>query len=364
MFDILRVRLERLTGTDVKHGGLYHLVGSIEGVYRFDLYRVARNYVRIMIPLEHRDGVEFGKVYNLRLDSIEEVPLNEEQRRILSSSKNMQYRPLLYRINRVPKTGKDSKPETLVNLASEKSTGVNAQEPLDANFSVVARLQRGRIPRPYFRIANASFQRETGIAIEEGESYKIHGEIKGVGSFVKRLRSLAARQDIPFYVPAILKSKITVGASYSVKIHSMEKIASHETWRFLDGIPGDDWTWRDVAIWIDTEGSIHADEFGSRYLRIGQKDEKVIQQICAFFRKHSIVCSMFLDENTGVYYASVDRTDHIAWVIKNVEPFIRTENKKREIVAFKRYLAMSRKRLQAVIIEARQILGVGESVEH
>lgn len=180
----------------------------------------------------------------------------------------------------------------------------------------------------------------------------------GVGDFQKRLRSLAARQDIPFYVPMSLTGKVVIGATYTVTIDAIEKMPDYSIWRNTVGVSPNDWTWRDIAAWMDTEGSIYAAELGSRYLRIGQKEERIIQQICAFLSNNSIECSMFLDENTGVYYVSVDRTNQIAKVIKNVEPFIRTENKKREIAAFKEYLAKPRRRLQAVVLEARTILGV------
>lgn len=318
-----------------------------------------------MVPLEHRDSVEFGKVYNFSLKTIEEMPLNEIQRQILESSGNLQYRPLLYRLHRaanVPSANVADVADVRKQVAPRTTSTPEKWEGLDACFNVTIRLQRGRAPRHYFRIDRATFQRETGVVVEEGESYQIRGRIEGIGDFEKRLRSLAARQDIPFYAPSDVRSSIMVGAQYSVRIDSILKMAGRDDWHNRDETDYDDWTWRDIAAWVDTEGSIHANQTkGSRYLRIGQKEKKIIQQIWTFLKSHSIECSMFLDENTGVYYVSVDRTDHIALVIKNVEPFIRTENKKREIDAFRKFLAVPRKRLHAVILEARKILDVEEA---
>jgi hypothetical protein len=46
------------------------------------------------------------------------------------------------------------------------------------------------------------------VAIDEGATYKIKGEIEGVGQFEKKLRSVAAGQDMPIYVPHELKARL------------------------------------------------------------------------------------------------------------------------------------------------------------
>ncbi len=71
----------------------------------------------------------------------------------------------------------------------------------------------------------------------------------------------------------------------------------------------------------------------------------------------------WLDKKTGAYYAFVQRTDHMAQVIKNVEPFIKTENKKRQIEAFKENLSRHRLHLEQNIVQAREILGLGRRSE-
>jgi hypothetical protein len=48
--------------------------------------------------------------------------------------------------------------------------------------------------------------------------------------------------------------------------------------------------------------------------------------------------------------------NEVATVVKNIEPYIRTENKKGQIQQFKESLSAPRKRLHEVIRDARKIL--------
>jgi hypothetical protein len=202
-----------------------------------------------------------------------------------------------------------------------------------------------------------SFKEKTGLSIEEGGFYRIGARIEGVGSFQKSLRSMSARQDIPFYVPAALRDKLEVGRPCEVTIDWVEKLPRPNNSRSGEKVDVGDWSWREVASWIDTEGTIHS-ENRSRYLSIGQKEKKVIQEICAFLDKEGISSSMRLDKHAGVYYVVVNKVDDIARVIRNVGPYIRTENKRREIEAFKEELAKPRAKLRTSVIHARRILGI------
>jgi len=98
VFNIMKVRIEEQMGRKLTPGGFYHIVGTIEGAFDFDIHRVVKNYVRMVTPLEHRDEVEFGKVYKILIRSIEEVPLNQEQREIVAKAVGVQYRPLMWRL--------------------------------------------------------------------------------------------------------------------------------------------------------------------------------------------------------------------------------------------------------------------------
>jgi len=65
---------------------------------------------------------------------------------------------------------------------------------------------------------------------------------------------------------------------------------------------------------------------------------------------------MLLDKSVGAYHVQLRRADDVATVVKNIEPHIRTENKKEQIQQFKESLSAPRKRLHQVVRDARKIL--------
>lgn len=65
---------------------------------------------------------------------------------------------------------------------------------------------------------------------------------------------------------------------------------------------------------------------------------------------------MTLDRSMGGWHAHLHRVDDVASVVKNIEPYIRTENKKEQIQQFKESLMEPRKKLHGGIRKAREIL--------
>ena len=247
------------------------------------------------------------------------------------------------------------------NQIDPSQANVTRIDGLAATFNPEIHLHSGRDPRLYFRIEMSSFKRKTGVEIEEGGFYRLGGRIGELGNFQKTLRSMASRQDIPFYVPPRMQSALKVGVEYEVTIDWIETLRRPLDWH-QEEVDVSSWTWREIGSWVDTEGTLGSigNRGGRHYLAIGQKDEKAIRQVSAFLESEGIKPFMRLDKHTGVYYAIVNRADHIAIIIKNIEPFIRTENKKMEIADFKRHIARPRKKLRYSIIEARRILGIEE----
>jgi hypothetical protein len=358
-FNIMRTWIERHAGIKMTRGGFFHIVGSVEGVYDFDVHRTVKNYARLMVPLEHRDKVRFGSIYTVHLKLVEEVHLNDRQREILAKSPSLQYRPLMYRLEHAknfgdPSRGDPPKESSVRQEVNSNRPKTERHDGLAARFRPVVRLHSGRNPRLYFRIDMSSFKQKTGIEIEEGGFYRMGLSIEGVWNFKRILRSMAARQDIAVYVPPRLEATVEVGKKCNVVVDWIEKLPRPNDWRTTGEIDVSSWSWKEIASWTDTEGAI------GTYLSIGQKDQRVIREICAFFDREGIPPSMRLDEHTGVYYAVVSRIEDVARVVKNIEPFIRTANKAMEIDGFKAYLVKPRKRLNISIIRARKILGVGE----
>ncbi len=81
---------------------LYHIRGSVEGIYGFEVYQASRPSIRLHVPSEYRDRVEAGKIYNVHIKSINEVPLTDTQREILLwSKKGTRWKAVLERSSQV-----------------------------------------------------------------------------------------------------------------------------------------------------------------------------------------------------------------------------------------------------------------------
>lgn len=365
VFNIMRSHLEKQMGKKLTPGRFYHIAGRIEGAFEFDIHRVVKGYIRMVTPLEHRDRVEFGKVYSVRIRLIEEVLLNEKQRNIVANAIGVQYRPLMYRLRHAVEPGAKCELQTSVveRATDHEDDGTNVPmrlEDIGAAFALKARLHTKSDNRRYFTLPNAAFEQKTGLKIEEMRDYLIKGEIQGMGEFRKVLQRCAARQDIPIYCSARLSKNITVGREYVVKVDSVEKLVRPKPWEGikLDGL--EPWAWKEVASWVDTEGAIccPSDKGGNYQILISQKEKKVLAEIARFLDQHGIRFAMNLTKSTGVYNLRILGADNAARVVKEIEPFIRTENKIVQISNFKKSICKPRKRLWPSIRDAREILGL------
>jgi hypothetical protein len=291
VFNLTRRRLEEIVQMKLPTNSLYKIKGGVVGVYDFDLFRRVGNYLRIMVPLEHRDEVTFGKVYSIALRSISEVELSQKQIDVLAKSRSVRYNSLMYKLSHVEMANAEPSKQVEERPPSNTEGGRGLAVGRERPFFVTTHLQAGRQPRVYFRIKNEEFQ--SGFQIEEGRSYRILGTIEGVGDFTKILRSLAARQDIPFYVPSEFKDVVRTEETYKVIIHSTEILPSKvETWEMGQSVELGNLIWRDVGDWIDTEGTV----FEAGTLCIAQKERKVIQQFSAFLYANGIQSAMRLDK--------------------------------------------------------------------
>jgi len=310
-------------------------------------------------------------VYDVRITSVKELPLTEAQREILQdwSRRGVPWNRITYRINhmKVDQPGQRNETKESEKATEMRKNAVEAEKPqklenINATFTLDAYRYSRTSPRIYFQIRNSSFERRTGMKIEDGTSYLIKGKVESVGNFQKTLRSLAAKQDIPIYVPIGLVNKMEVGKKYQVTVDSIEKLpGKRDTWQGREPIDSTGWTWRDVAAWIDTEGCILTEQRGNYYLSVSQKERKVLQELCGFLNKHGLQPNLRLQKTTGVYRVEVRGTDQIAKIIKNIEPCIKTENKKKQIEQFKDKLMEPRKSLRPGIRIAREILGLTEN---
>src|SRR2546422_2927285 len=100
--EILRTGIEERTGVRMERDKLYHIKGTVEGIYGFEVYQASRPSIRLHVPAEYRDRVEAGKIYNVTIKSINEVPLTDAQREILLwSKKGTRWKAVLERSSQV-----------------------------------------------------------------------------------------------------------------------------------------------------------------------------------------------------------------------------------------------------------------------
>jgi len=102
-------------------------------------------------------------------------------------------------------------------------------------------------------------------------------------------------------------------------------------------------------------------------ISIYQKEKQPLEGICAFLRGNGIECSVVptkhadpRDSSKLCYgFALVTwGADGLAKAIRNTEPYIRTQNKRNQIVHCKEEIAKPRKRLEGKVIKARLLLGI------
>lgn len=351
-------------------GGFFHIVGKVEGVYDFDVHRTVKNYVRLMVPLEHRDKVRFGSVHNIHLKLVEEVILNEAQRKILAQFPSLQYRPLMYRLQHAKNEGRRGTESPLSGLGEtanlkkiSESSVVDRLENIGATFVLKARLHSRRDNRRYFSLPNAAFEHQTGLKLEEMRDYSIKGEFEGLGEFRKILERCAARQDVPIYVSSKLSKRLEIGREYVIRIDSIEKMARPVPWEGIKLAELFPWSWKEVASWVDTEGAVccRSEKGGSYQILISQKEKKVLAEIAYFLNQQEIRSSLLLTKSTGVYNLHINGAETVARVIKEIEPYIRTENKILQISKFKQSICRPRNHLWPSIKNAREVLGLTNS---
>jgi hypothetical protein len=268
------------------------VVGSIEGVYDFDVHRTTKSYVRLVVPLEYRDKVAFGKVHRFQLKSIEEIQLNERQREIAAHSVGLQYRPLMYRLKRAKEDQGRCETATtdalgIDNVNDTKAPAIECWENVGALFTVTARLHTKVGDRRYFRLPDAAFERETGLGLEKMNDYVTRGEVEGVGEFKKVLERYAARQDIPIYLSPELSKSVEVGKEYVVGVDKIERTARRPSpWEGIRIEGAKPWSWEEVGSWVDTEGAIcsRKEKTDNYQILISQKERNVLAEIAQFSR--------------------------------------------------------------------------------
>ncbi len=173
---------------------------------------------------------------------------------------------------------------------------------------------------------------------------------------------ITARVDDAYTIDKISSTKygISISSSYGRQARQLFEPAHYE--REATGsrervIPPA-WTWRDVAAWFDTEGSLgvysHADH-RVYTLSITQKERAPLDGIAAFLSEQGVKCEVTRNRR-GIHIANVRTLEGIATVIRETRPYVRTERKREQIQSFEDALMTEPKTRNRYRLSARAIL--------
>ncbi len=365
---------EKRTGMRIEEGRSYGIKGTIEGAGDFQrtLWRYnAKQDVRIFVPIELYSRVEAGRRYEITINSIQKLPARalrwqgDDQLRRASPNRRLAIDYLNKKGREVGWASPDDVKENGQKRVAREELPKRA-EAGGVSFDLVAKLIQANHDRIYFEIRNRTLREKIRTELEANESYRIKGRIEGVCEFEKLLEKPTVKQ-IKFYPPLKYENQIKAGEVYRMTIDTIEKEEKkHETWMLVDNPDsGRGWDWKDVASWVDTEGTIliHTNRGGRYDVAICQKERKVMEELGRYLYREHFPVSMNLQKNTGVYTLHVSGAENVARLTKEIEPYIRTENKKEEIDALKESLMKPRKLLWPSIRKAREILGLNPSAD-
>ncbi|HEV2120503.1 MAG TPA: hypothetical protein VGS11_10450 [Candidatus Bathyarchaeia archaeon] len=205
-----------------------------------------------------------------------------------------------------------------------------------------------------------------GIHFEAGLTYMIRGTITGICDFEAEHEQTKTNQHVQIEVPEKWRGTFKHGETYEIRIGSVSRkqaLLSDQETRL-----GDIWDWELVAGWIDIEGCYIADaSHGTYAVRIYQKEKLPMIGICAFLRAHGVDCTVVStltpnpsnpSQKCRGYSLVTWGAEGLARIIRNTEPYIRTQNKRNQIAHCKEELAKPRKRLEEKVIRARLMLGI------
>ncbi len=331
-------------------GKIYELTGQIDGICDFHTFRAGTTAETLLlyVPREHQSLVVPHQLYQIRFNSVAQKQLSPELMEVVKRTRIGMNWGVLARM-----------------LAPTTS---NPTGPFRGPASLVGRVYeiRGNPTRFRFDFWRPTFEAKMGLHFEAGLTHLIRGTIVGICDFGVEHEQTEANQHVQIEVPEKWRGAFRHGETYEIRIESVarkEITLSEQEIRL-----GEIWDWEMVAAWIDTEGCYIADASTSTYtVRIYQKEALPLSGICAFLRAHGVECTVTstLAENprdsckkSHIYELVTWGAEGLARVIRNTEPYIRTQNKRNQIIQCKEELARPRKRLEEKVVRARLLLGI------
>lgn len=212
---------------------------------------------------------------------------------------------------------------------------------------------------------------DTRILIENPElhAYRSRAVLEGVFESTRRPvrfefdgNRITSRIDDAYTIDKISSTKYGISISSSYGRHARQLFEPTHYEREATGsrervIPPA-WTWRDVAAWFDTEGSLGVYSYAHhrKYtLEITQKERAPLDGIVAFLSEQGTKCGVIRDRK-GVHYVRLQTLEGIATVIRETRPYVRTERKREQIQSFEDALMTEPKTRNRYRLSARAIL--------
>jgi len=150
---------------------------------------------------------------------------------------------------------------------------------------------------------------------------------------------------------------LVAGSKYKVYVDEIQEVVGEFPTKKSES---EKWDWKLVAAWVDTEGCFSTSPNTLR-ATITQKERGPLEGIRSFLEKEGIrskIISLHKEDREYFYLITKGGMEALATLVVNIEPYIRTNNKKERIMRLR--MEISRKtRLESVHRrEARRILGL------
>jgi len=148
-----------------------------------------------------------------------------------------------------------------------------------------------------------------------------------------------------------------LGSKYKVYVNEIREVVSESPIRKSES---ERWDWKLVAAWVDTEGSFSTKPNTLR-ATIAQKERGPLEGIRSFLEKEGIrskIISVYKWDREYFNLITMGGMEDLATFVVNIEPYIRTNNKKEQIARLKMEISRKTKLDSVHRKNARRILGL------
>jgi hypothetical protein len=332
--------IEEQSGTKLREGKTYCLEGTLEDTYRFQLERTVSKdrYLHICVPKRYCDEVKLGETYSVKFYSIRETGKADTFRRIdeVLGAPNQ----ASARVRAATEVESPSLHEGQLAVATSKAYK-GAGDELDV----------------YFSLRKPKLEQEAGINFKEGKTYLIRGKLDDVCEFEIRHHESGYGNQLTVTAPKGYAENFRLGSKYKVYVDKIQEVVGEFPTKKSES---EKWDWKLVAAWVDTEGSFSTKPNTLR-ATITQKERGPLEGIRSFLEKEGIrskIISTYKWDREYFNLITKGGMEDLATFVVNIEPYIRTNNKKEQIARLRMEISRKTKLDSVHRKNARRILGL------